>query len=110
MAVHYLGEFEELVLLTVAALGEQAYGVAIQQDIETRCNRSISIGALHSTITRLEEKGYLKSWVGGATSERGGRSKRFYDVTAAGKKALTEAKALRDELWSVSKIKLSPVK
>ena len=60
MAVHYLGEFEELVLLTVAALGDQAYGVSIQQDIETRCNRTISIGALHSTITRLEEKGFLK--------------------------------------------------
>jgi PadR family transcriptional regulator, regulatory protein PadR len=110
MASHYLGEFEELVLLTVAALGDQAYGVSIQQDIETRCNRSISIGALHSTITRLEEKGYLKSWLGGATAERGGRSKRFYDVTAAGKKVLTEAKALRDELWSVSKVKLSPTK
>lgn len=64
MAVHYIGEFEELVLLTVAALREEAYGVSIQQDIETRCHRSISIGALHSTITRLEEKGYLKSgWV-----------------------------------------------
>ena len=110
MAVHYLGEFEELVLLTVAALGDQAYGVSIQQDIEMRCNRSISIGALHSTITRLEEKGFLKSWVGGATAERGGRSKRFYDVTAAGKKALGEAKALRDELWSVSKVKLSAAK
>jgi PadR family transcriptional regulator, regulatory protein PadR len=103
----YLGEFEELVLLTIATLGEEAYGVAIQLDIEKRCNRTISIGALHSTITRLEEKGFLKSWMGGATSERGGRSKRFYEVTQAGKKAVTETKALRDELWGLSGIKLS---
>jgi PadR family transcriptional regulator, regulatory protein PadR len=103
----YLGEFEELVLLTIAAIGEQAYGVSIQQDIELRCNRTISIGALHSTITRLEEKGFLKSWVGGATKERGGRSKRYYEVTQAGKKAVTETKSLRDELWAVSRIKLA---
>ena len=104
----YLGEFEEFVLLTVAALGEGAYGVSIQQDIETRYKRSISIGALHSTITRLEEKGFLKSWTGGATQERGGRRKRFFEVTQAGKKALTDVKTQRDELWSLSKIKLSP--
>jgi PadR family transcriptional regulator, regulatory protein PadR len=109
MAV-YLGEFEELVLLTVAALDSEAYGVSIQHDIETRCKRAISIGALHSTITRLEEKGFLKSWTGGATQERGGRSKRFFEVTQAGKKAVTEAKALRDELWSVSKVKLQTAK
>ena len=63
----YLGEFEELVLLTIAALGDDAYGVLIQKSIEERSNRSISIGALHSTITRLEEKGFLKSCVAGAT-------------------------------------------
>jgi PadR family transcriptional regulator, regulatory protein PadR len=103
----YLGEFEELVLLTIATLGNEAYGVSIQQDIEARCSRSISIGALHSTITRLEEKGFLKSWMGGATQERGGRSKRYYEITQAGKKAVTEAKDLRDELWDLSKIKLS---
>lgn len=103
----YLGELEELVLLTISALGSEAYGVSIQQELEVRCNRSISIGALHSTITRLEEKGLLKSWMGGATAERGGRSKRFYEITAAGKKALTETKSLRDELWSLSKINLA---
>lgn len=106
----YLGEFEELVLLTIATLGNEAYGVSIQQDIEQRCNRSISIGALHATITRLEEKGFLKSWVGGATQERGGRSKRYYEVTQAGKNTLAETKSLRDELWSESKVKLSPAK
>jgi DNA-binding PadR family transcriptional regulator len=106
----YLGEFEELVLLTVAALDDNAYGVSIQQDIETRCDRSISIGALHSTITRLEEKGFLKSWLGGATQERGGRSKRYFEVTQSGKIILRETKSLRDELWTLSKIKLSPTK
>jgi DNA-binding PadR family transcriptional regulator len=103
----YLGEFEELVLLTIASLGNEAYGVSIQQDIETRCNRSISIGALHSTVTRLEEKGFLKSWLGGSTPERGGRSKRYYDITSAGKTAVAESKSLRDALWSLSQAKLS---
>jgi PadR family transcriptional regulator, regulatory protein PadR len=103
----YLGEFEELVLLTIATLGNEAYGVSIQQNIETRCSRSISIGALHSTITRLEEKGFLKSWLGGASQERGGRSKRYYDITPAGKKAVAESKSLRDELWSLSQTRLS---
>ncbi len=110
MALNYLGEFEELVLLTIAALGNDAYGVSIQQDIETRCNRSISIGALHSTITRLEEKGFLKSWTGGATAERGGRRKRYFEITEAGKKVLSEAKSLRDELWSLSKVNLATSK
>jgi PadR family transcriptional regulator PadR len=103
----YLGEFEELVLLTIASLGEDAYGVQIQKSIEERSNRTISIGALHSTITRLEEKGFLKSWVGGATKERGGRSKRYYDITQAGKRAVAETKSLRDELWDLSKVKLA---
>lgn len=103
----YLGEFEELVLLTIAVLGSEAYGVSIQREIEERCNRTVSIGALHSTITRLEEKGYLKSWMGGATKERGGRSKRYYEVTQAGKKAVAETKNLRDELWDLSRINLA---
>ena len=101
----YLGEFEELVLLTIAAIFPDAYGVSIQKDIEKRCNRTISIGALHSTITRLDEKGFLKSWTGGATNERGGRSKRYYELTQAGRVAVRETKNLRDELWSLSKIK-----
>jgi DNA-binding PadR family transcriptional regulator len=105
----YLGEFEELVLLTVVALGKEAYGVSIQLDIESRCKRSISIGALHSTITRLEEKGFLKSWMGGATQARGGRSKRFFEVTQAGKATLRKTKSLRDELWNISKLNLSAI-
>jgi PadR family transcriptional regulator PadR len=103
----YLGEFEELVLLTVASLGEDAYGVAIKEDIEQRSDRTISIGALHSTITRLEEKGMLKSWLGDPTQERGGRRKRFFEVTHQGKVSLHHMKDLRDELWKLSKATLS---
>lgn len=103
----YIGEFEELVLLTVASLGDDAYGVAIKEEIEKRTDRSISIGALHSTITRLEEKNYLKSWLGEPTQERGGRRKRYFEVTQQGKVALHEIKQLRDDLWKLSKATLS---
>jgi PadR family transcriptional regulator, regulatory protein PadR len=103
----YVGEFEELVLLTIASLDVNAYGVTVKEDIEKRTDRSISIGALHSTITRLEEKGFIKSWLGEPTQERGGRRKRFFELTKDGKIALHEMKALRDELWKLSKINLS---
>jgi PadR family transcriptional regulator PadR len=106
----YLGEFEELVLLTIAGLGDKAYGVGVQEDLEKRVGRSISIGALHSTITRLEEKGFLKSWLGDPTQERGGRRKRFFELTHSGKVALHDMKALRDELWLLSKKNLSIAK
>src|SRR5688572_29116249 len=103
----YIGEFEERVLLTVASLHDQAYGNAIKESIEERADRSISLGALHSTITRLEEKGYLKSWLGEPTQERGGRRKRYFEITHEGKVALHHIKALRDDLWKLSKATLS---
>jgi DNA-binding PadR family transcriptional regulator len=103
----YIGEFEELVLLTIAALDEDAYGVGIKEDIEKRTDRSISIGALHSTITRLEEKGLINSWLGDPTQERGGRRKRYFQLTNLGKSSLREMKQLRDELWDLSKVKLA---
>ncbi len=106
----YIGEFEELVLLTVASLGENAYGVSIKEDIEKRSDRTISIGALHSTITRLEEKNFLKSWLGEPTQERGGRRKRYFELTQQGKVALHHVKDLRDELWKLSKTNLSLAK
>lgn len=105
--IGYIGEFEELVLLTVAALDENAYGVGIKEDIEQRTDRSVSIGALHSTITRLEEKGLLKSHLGEPTQERGGRRKRYFQLTNQGKVALRNIKALRDELWDLSKVNLA---
>ena len=106
----YIGEFEELVLLTIASLSEDAYGVSIQENIEKIRNRSISIGALHSTITRLEEKGLIKSWLGEPTQERGGRRKRLFEITNQGKLSLHHVKDLRDELWKLSKAKLSLAK
>lgn len=106
----YIGEFEELVLLTVASLAEDAYGVSIKESIEKRTDRSISMGALHSTITRLEEKSYLKSWLGEPTQERGGRRKRYFEVTHQGKVELHNIKALRDELWKLSRSTLSLAK
>lgn len=105
--IGYIGEFEELVLLTIAALDENAYGVAIKEDIEQRTDRSISIGALHSTITRLEEKGFIKSWLGDPTQERGGRRKRYFQLTNQGKAGLRNVKSLRDELWDLSKVNLA---
>ena len=106
----YIGEFEELVLLTIASLGENAYGVSIKEDIEMRADRDISLGALHSTITRLEEKKFIRSWLGEPTQERGGRRKRFFELTYQGKVALHEIKALRDELWKLSKATLTLAK
>ncbi|HCX20700.1 MAG: PadR family transcriptional regulator [Flammeovirgaceae bacterium] len=103
----FIGEFEELVLLTIANLGAEAYGVAIMEDITTRANRKLSIGALHSTLTRLEEKGYITSYLGEPTSERGGRRKRYFELTHSAISELNNMKSLRDELWSNSKINLS---
>jgi DNA-binding PadR family transcriptional regulator len=103
----YLGEFEELVLLTIANLSEQAYGVAILEDIQKRANRKLSIGALHSTLTRLDEKGYITSYLGDPTKERGGRRKRYFQLTSQAIAGLNEMKALRDQLWANSKVNLS---
>lgn len=97
----YLGEFEEIVLLTVGALQEEAYGVSIKTEIETRTNRTPSIGALHSALSRLEDKGFIESFEGGATKSRGGRRKRFYRITAAGKQTLVKANELRNELFKL---------
>lgn len=103
----YIGEFEELVLLTIANLADEAYGVAILNDISKRTNRKLSIGALHSTLTRLDEKGYISSYLGEPTNERGGRRKRFFELTSEAVTALGDMKSLRDELWANAKVNLS---
>ena len=95
----HLGEFEEIVLLTVAVLYDEAYGVVIKRDIEERLNRSVSVGALQSALRRLEDKGFLNSRLGEATRVRGGKRKRYFTVTPYGKQALTEAKETRLQLW-----------
>jgi PadR family transcriptional regulator PadR len=94
-----LGEFEEVVLLVCCVLHREAYSVAIQEELARQTGRDVSISAVHAALTRLEEKGYLRSWQGGATAERGGRRKRFFDVTDAGRAALVEARTLREQLW-----------
>lgn len=96
----FLGEFEELVLLTVAVLEEDAYGVTVTQELENKTGRTVGFSTVHSTLQRLEEKGYVSSRMGGATAERGGRRKRFFTVTAFGRKALREVKQVREDLWS----------
>ena len=94
-----LGEFEEIVLLTIGILYKDAYGAAIKTEIEDRLSRSVSIGALHTALLRMEDKGYLRSFEGEATRERAGRPKKLYEITALGKKALEYAKSTRDDLW-----------
>jgi PadR family transcriptional regulator PadR len=80
----YLGEFEHIVLLALLRLGDRAYGVTVRQEIELRADREVSIGAVYATLDRLERKGYVTSHRGDPTPERGGRSKRFFRVTAHG--------------------------
>ena len=80
----YLGEFEHIIVLALLRLADQAYGVTVRQEIEVRTKREVSIGAVYATLDRLEAKGYVKSHRGDPTPERGGRSKRFFRVTAKG--------------------------
>ena len=84
----YLGEFEHIVLLALLRLQDGAYGVTVRQEIQTRTNREVSIGAVYATLDRLQAKGYAKSFRGEPTPERGGRSKRFFCVTALGVRAV----------------------
>src|ERR1700731_2579303 len=80
----YLGEFEHIVMLALLRLEDRAYGVTVRQEIEQRTQREVSIGAVYATLDRLEAKGYVRSRRGDPTPERGGRSKRFFRVTAKG--------------------------
>ena len=100
MKKYQLGEFEEVVMLTVGVLYKEAYGVSIKKEIETRLSRNVSVGALQTALKRLEDKGYLKSFDGEATEERAGRPKKYFQITALGKKAMEYSKTTRDELWS----------
>jgi len=100
MSKYQLGEFEEVVLLTVAILNGEAYGVAISDEIEKRLKRKVSLGAMQTSLRRLEEKGLLKSEFGEATKVRGGKRKRFFALTKLGKTALREAKEQRLGLWN----------
>ena len=94
-----LGEFEEIVLLTVGVLYNKAYGVAIKEEIEQQLDRKVSVGALQSALRRMEKKGYLSSREGETNSKRGGRPKRYFTMTAYGKEALEYTRDIRLDLW-----------
>lgn len=94
-----LGEFEELVLLMVAALHDEAYGVAILEHLEEKLKKKVNISAVHVALKRIEGKGFVKSRFGGITEDRGGRRKRYYVITALGKKMLDSQYALRTSIY-----------
>jgi PadR family transcriptional regulator PadR len=107
MKKYQLGEFEEIVILTIAVLYKEAYGVAIRSEIEKRVSRNVSMGAMHTALMRLEDKGYVKSFNGDTTEERMGRPRRYYQITALGKKAMEFSKNTRNDLWnSIPKVAL----
>jgi DNA-binding PadR family transcriptional regulator len=94
-----LGEFEYLLITSAAGLGDGAYGAAIRKEIESTVGRKCSIGALYTTIDRLEQKGLLKTWIGEATAKRGGRAKRMVRITPKG---VQEAKRFYDVVTRIS--------
>ena len=108
MSKDFLGEFEEVILILTAALGKDAYGAMIAEEIESKMKRTVKISAVHVTLYRLEDKGMLTSEMGGSTNERGGRRKRIYSVTDAGMAALRDIQEKRLMLWNmVPNLKIS---
>ena len=99
MGEQHLGEFEQIVLLAVLRLAGEAYGVPIRREIEKRAGRQVTVGALYSTLDRLEAKGYVSSWFADPTAERGGRSRRYFRVEPEGAEALARAKEMLDRMW-----------
>jgi PadR family transcriptional regulator PadR len=99
MSNHSIGEFEELVLLVVAANHDEAYGVLILETLEDKLGKKVNISAIHVVLKRMEEKGFVESRFGGITKERGGRRKKFYVITAFGKKVLDTQYALRTSIY-----------
>ncbi len=100
MRQHHLGEFEEIVLLTVAILNGEAYGVSIIEEIENRLGRNVSLGAIQTVLKRLEDKVMVRSAFGEATKIRGGKRKRYYTITAKGEQILKHTKEQRISLWN----------
>lgn len=97
----YLGEFEELMLTMVGVLKDQAYGNAIVQEVHTQLDRKLNLSAVHVTLYRLEDKGLVKSFMGGATKERGGRRKRYFELTSSGLSVLQRLQQQRLKLWKL---------
>lgn len=94
-----LGEFEEVILLMVGILGKEAYAYKIAEEFDSQTGRTVSIGATHSTLNRLENKGFLTSEMGKSTAERGGRRKRIFTITARGRKVLSASRDFKVSLW-----------
>jgi len=101
MKHHSIGEFEELVLLSVAALHDEAYGVSIQESLAEKVEKNINISAVHVALKRMEDKGFVKSRFGGITEDRGGRRKKYYSITALGKRVLDSQYDLRTSLYNM---------
>ncbi|MEM9896855.1 MAG: PadR family transcriptional regulator [Bacteroidota bacterium] len=99
MSKEHLGEFEEVVLLMIILLKENAYGLAIRKVLKEHANRNVTIGAVHGTVNRLQNKGYIESYLGGASESRGGRHKRLFTITSAGKQILQKSKEMKLSLW-----------
>ena len=96
----HLGEFEELVLLSVASLDDNAYAVSIQQELKERAERYANVSAIHTALYRMEDKGFLESFKGGAVARRGGKAKRLFRVTTLGLNVLRDARKVRESFWN----------
>lgn len=96
---HRLGDLEELTLLAVLRLGQDAFGSRIREELRRRADRSASISTLYVTLMRLEEKGYVRSWMGEPTPERGGKAKRYFEILPAGVEALEAVRTARERMW-----------
>ena len=101
-----INEMEQLVLLALARLGEDAYGVPVREEIEARAGRPVSIAAIYSALDRLEERGFADSWISEPKAERGGRARKHFTITAVGVGALLEAKESMARMWEG--LELSP--
>jgi PadR family transcriptional regulator, regulatory protein PadR len=95
-----LGEFEEFTLLAVRALGDHTYAVPIQRFVEEMTGRRVALGAVYAALARLEHKGFVRSTLGAATAQRGGKSKRLYDVTPLGLRTARELHRVRQKIWT----------
>ena len=99
MGKEYIGELEELILLLIVMLKDDAYGLAIRKALNEQANRNVTIGAVHGTVNRLEKKGFIQSSLGGASEVRGGRRKRIFTITNTGKNILQKSRDVKVNLW-----------
>jgi len=99
MTRSYLSDFEQLVLLSVLRLGDAADGAAIRSDLETTAKRSVAVATIYVALSRLEQRGYVRSWMSDPTPVRGGKARKLYGVESAGREALNEARATLERMW-----------